>query len=92
MKKLSIFLLLNLILTTMSYSQQEARLLRFPTTDGDKIVFSYAGQLYTVSKQGGTARQLTTGNGYAIFPRLSPMAMYPLQGSIWQYRSISNAC
>ncbi|HQP90111.1 MAG TPA: protease, partial [Bacteroidales bacterium] len=72
MKKLSIFLLLNLILTTMSYSQQEARLLRFPTTDGDKIVFSYAGQLYTVSKQGGTARQLTTGNGYAIFPRLSP--------------------
>ncbi|NLY23359.1 MAG: hypothetical protein GX048_08635, partial [Bacteroidales bacterium] len=56
MKKLSIFLLLNLILTTMSYSQQEARLLRFPTTDGERIVFSYAGQLYTVSKQGGMAR------------------------------------
>jgi len=36
MKKLSIFLLL--ILITMSYSQQEARLLRFPTTDGDKSI------------------------------------------------------
>ncbi|HCM29316.1 MAG TPA: S41 family peptidase [Bacteroidales bacterium] len=72
MKKLSIFLLLNLILITMSYSQQEARLLRFPTTDGDKIVFTYAGQLYLVPKQGGTARQLTTGDGYAIFPRFSP--------------------
>jgi len=56
----------------MSYSQQEARLLRFPTTDGDKIVFTYAGQLYLVPKQGGTARQLTTGDGYAIFPRFSP--------------------
>ncbi|MBP7143020.1 MAG: PD40 domain-containing protein [Opitutaceae bacterium] len=49
----------------------ETRLLRFPTTNGEQIVFSYAGQLYTVGMAGGTARRLTDGPGYAIFPRFS---------------------
>ena len=47
------------------------RLLRFPAINGEAIVFSYAGQLYTVSAGGGTARRLTDGPGYAIFPRFS---------------------
>src|SRR5689334_1426285 len=47
------------------------RLLRFPATNGKQIVFSYAGQLYTVGVDGGTARRLTDGPGYAIFPRFS---------------------
>ena len=48
------------------------RLLRFPTTNGDQIVFCYAGQVYTVGKDGGTARRLTSGPGYASFPHFSP--------------------
>ena len=48
------------------------RLLRFPTTNGNQIVFCYAGQLYTVAKEGGIARRLTTGPGYTSFPRFSP--------------------
>ena len=48
-----------------------ARLLRFPTTNGDQIVFGYAGELYTVDKNGGTARRLTSGPGYSSFPRFS---------------------
>jgi tricorn protease len=48
------------------------RLLRFPTTNGRQIVFCYAGQLYTVGKDGGTARRLTSGPGYTSFPRFSP--------------------
>ena len=47
------------------------KLLRFPATNGSSIVFSYAGQLYTVDAAGGTARRLTDGPGYAIFPRFS---------------------
>ena len=47
------------------------RLLRFPTTDGEQIVFDYAGELYTVGKDGGTARRLTSGPGYSSFPHFS---------------------
>lgn len=47
------------------------RLLRFPTTNGAQIVFAYAGELYTVGKDGGVARRLTSGPGYTSFPRFS---------------------
>ncbi|HRI83600.1 MAG TPA: hypothetical protein PLF88_14245, partial [Opitutaceae bacterium] len=50
---------------------EETRLLRFPATNGKDLVFSYAGQLYTVPVAGGTARRLTDTPGYAIFPRFS---------------------
>ena len=50
----------------------EARLLRFPAINGDQIVFSYAGDLYSVVAGGGIARKLTTDTGYEIFPRFSP--------------------
>ena len=46
-------------------------LLRFPTTNGSQIVFCYAGELYTVAKEGGIARRLTSGPGYTSFPRFS---------------------
>src|SRR5246500_2531946 len=48
------------------------RLLRFPTTNDREIVFCYAGELYTVGKDGGIARRLTSGPGYTSFPRFSP--------------------
>ena len=48
------------------------RLLRFPTTNDKDIVFCYAGELYTVAKDGGLARRLTSGPGYTTFPRFSP--------------------
>jgi tricorn protease len=50
----------------------EVRLLRFPTIHGDKIVFGYAGDLYTVSAKGGVARRLTGHDGYEMFPHFSP--------------------
>ncbi|MBX3102244.1 MAG: PD40 domain-containing protein [Bacteroidetes bacterium] len=51
---------------------QEARLLRFPAVNATDVVFSYAGDLYTVSRQGGVARRLTGHIGYEMFPRFSP--------------------
>jgi tricorn protease len=53
-------------------SPDDTRLLRFPATNGRQIVFSYADQLYTVGMDGGIARRLTSGPGYAVFPRFSP--------------------
>ena len=50
----------------------EARLLRFPATNGNEIVFSYAGDLYRVSVTGGEAQRLTSHVGYEMFPRFSP--------------------
>ena len=50
----------------------EARLMRFPAIYGEQIVFSYAGDLYTVNSEGGIARKLTSHDGYEMFPRFSP--------------------
>ena len=50
---------------------EEARLLRFPATNGEEIVFSYAGDLYKVAATGGEASRLTSYVGYEMFPRFS---------------------
>ncbi len=51
----------------------EARLLRFPALHGDRVVFTYAGDLYTVPAQGGVARRLTSDpKGFEMFARFSP--------------------
>ena len=64
--------LMFMTFSMMSFAQQEARLLRFPAIHGDQIVFTYAGDLYTVSRNGGLARKLTSGEGYEMFARFSP--------------------
>lgn len=71
MKKSILFILALFILTT-SATAQETRLLRFPTTNGNQVVFTYAGDLYTVPIAGGVARKLTNNVGYESFPRFSP--------------------
>src|SRR2546425_4945716 len=48
------------------------RLLRFPTLSRDSIAFVYAGDIWTVARSGGLARQLTSDPGLEIFPRYSP--------------------
>lgn len=50
----------------------EARLLRFPATNGTDVVFTYAGDLYKAPLSGGEAQRLTSHIGYEIFPRFSP--------------------
>jgi len=67
------FILITLLFFSFfTFAQQEARLLRFPTIYNNQIVFSYAGDLYTVSSSGGTARKLTNDEGYEMFARFSP--------------------
>jgi tricorn protease len=50
----------------------EARLLRFPALSRDAIAFVHAGDLWTVPRSGGLARQLTTDAGLEWMPRFSP--------------------
>ncbi len=68
------FLLASLLfcLSMAGFSQEESRLLRFPTLHGNHLVFSYAGDLYEVSASGGTARKLTNDPGYEMFSKYSP--------------------
>ena len=56
----------------MQMRAEEARLLRFPATNGSDVVFSYAGDLYKVSIGGGVAQRLTSHVGYEMFPKFSP--------------------
>lgn len=53
-------------------ASDEARILRFPTIYKEAVVFSYAGDLYTVPSTGGVARKLTSHIGYEAFARFSP--------------------
>jgi tricorn protease len=48
------------------------KLLRFPNVWHDRIVFSYAGDLWTVSTAGGTAARLTANPGLELFGKFSP--------------------
>lgn len=60
------------VLAVAGTHENEARLLRFPSVGGDRIAFTYAGDLYTVPIDGGTATRLTSDVGFEIFPRFSP--------------------
>ena len=68
-KTLLISLLIGVTSVTMA---QEARLLRFPTTNGTEVVFSYGGDLYKASLNGGEAERLTSHVGYEMFARFAP--------------------
>lgn len=53
-------------------TSDEARLLRFPTIHDKQLVFTYAGDLYSVASAGGVARKLTNHDGFEMFARFSP--------------------
>src|SRR5512136_861936 len=72
LKSIFFVVILQLFLLAQLRAQTETRLLRFPAIHGNQIVFSYAGDLYTVSTGGGTARKLTNDPGYEMFARFSP--------------------
>ncbi|WP_077514413.1 S41 family peptidase [Rhodanobacter sp. B05] len=48
------------------------RLLRFPDVCGAHVAFTYAGDLWTASTQGGTATRLTAAPGLEMAARYSP--------------------
>ena len=71
MKKQFLFSLLALGVAA-GMQAEEGRLLRFPSTNGTDVVFTYAGDLYKAPLAGGEARRLTSHVGYELFARYSP--------------------
>ncbi len=70
---LMLFLSWSTVAVFAATPEQSSKLLcRFPTIHNNSIVFEAAGNLWKVSREGGTAIRLTTDNGYDMMPRFSP--------------------
>ncbi|GIX35950.1 MAG: tricorn protease [Lysobacteraceae bacterium] len=61
-----------LLLPVAALAESPSRLLRFPDIHADRVVFVYAGDLYTAPLQGGQATRLTSHPGQELYPRFSP--------------------
>lgn len=70
--RLSLALVFIFFISASHARAQEARLLRFPAIHGEQVVFTFAGDLYTVESKGGVARRLTSHSGFEMFPKFSP--------------------
>jgi len=60
------------LLAVPAAASPESRLLRDPDISDTQIVFTYGGDLWTVSRSGGDARRLTAFQGEETNPRFSP--------------------
>jgi len=69
------FLMLFAVLCFVSSAleaQVDARMLQYPDVSQTQIVFSYAGDLWVVPKEGGTALKLSSPRGQELWPHFSP--------------------
>jgi tricorn protease len=61
-----------LSLSAAALAQTTPLLLRNPSLNKDRIAFLYADDIWTVSREGGEARRLTSGSSVAEGPYFSP--------------------
>ncbi|MFW6352262.1 MAG: S41 family peptidase, partial [Bacteroidota bacterium] len=71
-KSLLVFTFMTFLLSGQLKAYEDARLMRYPDTNGEKIVFVYAGDIWSIDADGGEAKKLTSHEGFELFPRLSP--------------------
>ena len=72
LRKLAWAATLGLGVTLAARAHADQTLARFPTLHGDTVVFEAHGNLWEVSRNGGTASRLTSEAGYDMMPRYSP--------------------
>jgi len=65
-------LLAVLLSAASARAQVDARMFRYPDVSATHITFVYAGDIWVVEKEGGTARRLSSPPGEESFPRFSP--------------------
>jgi tricorn protease len=71
MKKILLLAITGMCLYSV-HAQIDARLFRYPDVSQSQIAFVYGGDIWIVSKNGGTANRLTSSTGEEAFPRFSP--------------------
>ncbi len=59
-----------LVLSATAFGQ--TKLLRFPDIHGDRLAFTYGGDIWTASASGGSAIRLTAHPGIEVFAKFSP--------------------
>lgn len=59
-----------LLASTAVFAQ--TKLLRFPDIHGDRVAFTYAGDIWTAAATGGSAIRLTAHPGVEVFAKFSP--------------------
>ena len=60
------------LLLSIDTAYAQTKLLRFPDIHGDRVVFTYAGDLWTAPATGGSAIRLTAHPGVEVFAKFSP--------------------
>jgi len=65
-------IVLTVAITWSNTTCAQTKLLRFPDIRGDKVVFTYGGDLWTAPSTGGTASHLTSHPGVELFGKFSP--------------------
>ncbi len=72
MRRMLLFVVLTVSLISISVAQDKPLLLRNPSISKTQIVFTYGGDIWTVGRDGGDARRLTSAVGSNNDPVLSP--------------------
>jgi tricorn protease len=72
MKRLLTAAAVLLLAAAPARAQVDARMFRFPDVSDTHIAFVYAGDIWIVEKQGGSAKRLSSPPGEESFPRFSP--------------------
>jgi len=70
--RLSTWIFTVAVAAVCSAATAETSLLRYPDIHGDRLVFTYGGDLWLAAVDGGEARRLTAHPGREVFARFSP--------------------
>ncbi|HEX8178324.1 MAG TPA: S41 family peptidase [Pyrinomonadaceae bacterium] len=71
-RRLFIVAALTLLWLVPAAASAQTKLLRFPDIHGDRVVFTYGGDLWIAATSGGTATRLTAHPGLELFAKFSP--------------------
>ncbi|HJZ82635.1 MAG TPA: S41 family peptidase [Pyrinomonadaceae bacterium] len=63
---------ITLFLLASTTAPGQTKLLRFPDIYGDRVAFTYGGDIWTAPANGGTAVRLTAHPGMEVFAKFSP--------------------